>query len=321
MRTNPAQLELDLDALLATPAPPPTKTPEQLDADLAEFAADPQAARVAVNPYEAKQAARRTRLQRASERSRQESDAARGSASRVMGAIPFGQPILVGHHSERRHRRDLAKADRAMRKSVEAGKRSKELAARAAAVGSGGVSSDDPDAVQKLRRQLVKLKQDHDRMTAANDAIRRYAKAGPLAQLTALTDMGFSDQRARQLLQGDVADRLGFPRWALTNSNANIRRIEKRIADLTARATVAEREAIAGEVEGLAFKLVENRDANRVQIEFAGKPSLDMRKRLKAAGFRWAPSQNAWQRQLSNGAWFHAQRALLIPAVVRAQAP
>jgi len=43
-----------------------------------------------------------------------------------------------------------------MRKNIEAHERSKELAARAAAVGSGGGSSDDPEAVKKLRAQLAK---------------------------------------------------------------------------------------------------------------------------------------------------------------------
>lgn len=33
--------------------------------------------------------------------------------------IPFGQPILVGHHSEKRHRRDISKSWDAMGKSVE----------------------------------------------------------------------------------------------------------------------------------------------------------------------------------------------------------
>lgn len=33
--------------------------------------------------------------------------------------IPFGQPILVGHHSEARHRRDIAKAWNSMDKCVE----------------------------------------------------------------------------------------------------------------------------------------------------------------------------------------------------------
>ena len=65
MRTNPAQLQLDLDALVATPAPLSTKTPAELESDLAEFVADPEAAHVAVNPYEAKEACRAARAPRA----------------------------------------------------------------------------------------------------------------------------------------------------------------------------------------------------------------------------------------------------------------
>jgi len=33
--------------------------------------------------------------------------------------IPMGQPILVGHHSEGRHRRDLKRIDSGMRKAIE----------------------------------------------------------------------------------------------------------------------------------------------------------------------------------------------------------
>lgn len=45
--------------------------------------------------------------------------------------IPMGQPILVGHHSEKRHRRDLEKSWNAMGKSVEFDKKSKEHESKA----------------------------------------------------------------------------------------------------------------------------------------------------------------------------------------------
>jgi len=53
---------------------------------------------------------------------------------RAMGAvegIPFGQPILVGHHSEKRHRAAIAKSDNAMRKSVEESDKASRLANKA----------------------------------------------------------------------------------------------------------------------------------------------------------------------------------------------
>ena len=42
-----------------------------------------------------------------------------------------------------------------------------------------------------------------------------------------------------------------------------------------------------------------NREENRVQIIFDGKPDADVRAALKQNGFRWAPSQGAWQRMLN----------------------
>lgn len=55
--------------------------------------------------------------------------AAREYASR----IPFGQPILVGHHSEGRHRRDLAKIDRAYDRAFTQLDESEDAAERAKA--------------------------------------------------------------------------------------------------------------------------------------------------------------------------------------------
>ena len=44
----------------------------------------------------------------------------------------MGQPILVGHHSERRHRRDLDRIDSHMRKSIEEDKKADYFSNRAA---------------------------------------------------------------------------------------------------------------------------------------------------------------------------------------------
>lgn len=46
------------------------------------------------------------------------SDAAYQRAHEIGDAIPFGQPVHVGHHSERHHRADLNRIDAAMSRSV-----------------------------------------------------------------------------------------------------------------------------------------------------------------------------------------------------------
>lgn len=59
--------------------------------------------------------------------------AARWDAAReIADGIPMGQPILVGHHSERRHRRDLQRMDSHQRASIELEKEADDAARGAA---------------------------------------------------------------------------------------------------------------------------------------------------------------------------------------------
>lgn len=65
------------------------------------------------------------------ERAAAESQQQYGQFRRVADAIPMGQPILVGHHSERRHRKDIARMDTSMHKAIEAQRSAERLEARA----------------------------------------------------------------------------------------------------------------------------------------------------------------------------------------------
>ena len=58
-----------------------------------------------------------------------------------------------------------------------------------------------------------------------------------------------------------------------------------------------------------------NATVNRLQIFFEEKPDADLRSTLKGEGFRWAPSQGAWQRQLTDNAIRAAKRIKAIAPV------
>lgn len=75
--------------------------------------------------------ARIERYEQYSENATNRSQAAFKKVDSIMSMIPLGQPILVGHHSERRHRRDLARMDNGMRKSVEESNKAEHYAYRA----------------------------------------------------------------------------------------------------------------------------------------------------------------------------------------------
>ena len=91
----------------------------------------------------------------------------------------------------------------------------------------------------------------------------------------------------------------------MQNNNANIHRVEDRLKSLKAA-----KEKGTQESENKFFKVVENTENMRLQLFFEGKPDADVRNILKSHGFKWAPSQGAWQRQLTTNARYALQRVI-----------
>lgn len=67
-----------------------------------------------------------------SENAHARAEASSHAAHEIGRFIPMGQPILVGHHSEKRHRRDLGRIDSQMRKSIEESKKADYFSDRSA---------------------------------------------------------------------------------------------------------------------------------------------------------------------------------------------
>jgi hypothetical protein len=61
-------------------------------------------------------------------------------------------------------------------------------------------------------------------------------------------------------------------------------------------------------INGESAKVVRNKEAMRLQLMFDGKPEEKTREILKSNGFRWAPSNMAWQRLLNNNAEWSLKR-------------
>ena len=166
--------------------------------------------------------------------------------------------------------------------------------------GKDQILSGDQDAIEKLEKKLENLQDMQSRMKEANKAIRmkNTEKGNGL-----LTDMGYTEEQIKELRTPDFCGRVGYTSYALQNNNANIRRIEGRLKEL--RAT---KEKGTLETENKFFKVVENTENMRLQLLFEDKPEPEVREVLRRNGFRWAPSQEAWQRQLNNNARYALER-------------
>lgn len=88
------------------------------------------------------------------ERKGAEADARYAAAQAIGEGIPMGQPVLVGHHSERGHRRDIARMNGHMRKSVEVAAEAESAAARAKTAERHMEARNNPRRVYRRIRTL-----------------------------------------------------------------------------------------------------------------------------------------------------------------------
>lgn len=293
-----------------------TPEPETLDEITDQGAEEPEE----LNEYEQRQQQRRERYAELADKNEARSDAHYQRSHQLSDMIPFGQPILVGHHSESRHRNHIKRIHGEMGKSVEASNKAEYYRQKAESVGKGGISSDDPAALKKLREKLESMERGHAFMKAINKAWRAAGKPESenlegwkkIAEHPEVKALGFEkiDELRQRQANTWFAGRAPFPSYSLSNNNANMKRVKDRIKELERKAEAPKAQDVSGDLDGTPYTLHENNALNRVQILFDGKPPAEIRATLKHNGFRWSPRNKAWQRHLNNAGRYAAQRAL-----------
>ena len=128
-----------------------------------------------MNDYEERKQARIDRYRERAEKARQRSGQLSHESISMLEHIPPGQPILVGHHSERGHRKLLERSDRKMEQSIAASEKADYYERKArAAENNTAISSDDPAALEKLRAKLAQLQEDQTFMKKVNAYYRKH---------------------------------------------------------------------------------------------------------------------------------------------------
>lgn len=227
-----------------------------------------------MNAYELKREAKKERYAELAAKRKAEADALYKAGTHGLDQIPFGQPILVGHHSEKSDRNYRARHIRKIEKSFEL----QDTAAyyqRKAENDNEAISQDDPDAPKKLADKLAKLEDERENIKKANKALK--AKGEPI-----------------------------MPAYMLANLSARVRDIKLRIARIEKiRALPADDKTHAE--NGKTVRVFRNPEANRLQLFFSEIPKQDVRDMLKSAAFRWSPTEGAWQAFISNRSAYKAE--------------
>lgn len=159
------------------------------------------------------------------------------------------------------------------------------------AVGTGGISADDDLAVEKLEAKLAELEADQEHMKTVNAYFRKHKTLLGCPVLNVEQVMELQGSMSRDWRKNPMP----FSSASLSNNNANIHRVRQRLDDLKNRS-----EFVGWAFPGGEAKI--NESENRLQLLFEEKPSEEQRRALKSEGFKWAPSQGAWQRQLNQNA-------------------
>ena len=169
--------------------------------------------------------------------------------------------------------------------------------------GMGGISADDPNAVSKLESKLAKLEALQETMKAVNAYYRKHKTLDGCPHLSPE-----QIEKLKASMSGSYrANPKPFESYQLSNNNAEIHRLKDRITALTRRKELG---YVGWEFDG--GRVEANTTDNRLQIFFDEKPDKEIREELKGNGFRYAPSAEAWQRQLNDNAIYAADRIKFI---------
>lgn len=209
----------------------------------------------------------------------------------------------AGGFDMRKHNKQMAREDTLWKEYDEI----KGLLHKIESVGTGPVDLTDPHAREILTDQLKKLQKQLDDGKSLNAYYRKHNtfKGFPdlTAEAAARLDAQFYDTRQRC----PWIDK-PFPDYELTSLRGKIKRLQARLDELDKLQAAAQQPADSTRFDG--GEIVRNADLNRLQIIFDAIPDDETRASLKSNGFRWSPSNKAWQRQLTQNAESAARRVL-----------
>lgn len=160
--------------------------------------------------------------------------------------------------------------------------------------------------VERLQTKLDELQENHERMKAANKIIRS-KKLAEVEKVDELVALGFTEETAVKITDPNQGWwGAGFPQFELSNNLAKIKDTEAKIKR---HATMAQKENTEQIYDWGTFRI--DYADERYRFIFDGKPEQEVIKLMKGNGFKWSPSNKAWQRQITANATFAVKHYIM----------
>jgi len=187
--------------------------------------------------YRERRLAKAERLREWAEKREQKAAAELDQARARADLIPFGQPILAGHHSQRRDERFREGIARGYERAHEHAAKAHDMSRRADGIESAAdhaIYSDDHDAAERLAEKLANLEAQRAGISAYNKTCRADAPDPDLLRPEQRRDLAELD--ARPDIRSHVLNPDGsFRPYAAQNLGGNITRTRKRLKELKRR--------------------------------------------------------------------------------------
>lgn len=204
----------------------------------------------------------------------------------------------AGNFNQRQHQK-RNDAERAARKRLEEWKEKtvKRLNRKERLVGMA--------EVERLTAELEKCEDVHQKMKAVNAICRKKITEEEMVNLI-VGDVGIKEEQAKELVYPDPDRGIyakGFASYQLSLNLAKIKDLKAKIARHEKLACKEDRT-----VEFDRFVIEMCYSEERIRIRHAERPSREEVAMLKSNAFKWSPSNQAWQRQMTHNAMYAVWR-------------
>lgn len=145
--------------------------------------------------------------------------------------------------------------------------------------------------LEVMKKKIADAEKAQENYKKINTILRKKNVSDDAKVQEIMVATGYKESTARNMFKQDFAGRTGTPSYILTNNNANIRRMHERIKEMEKKEATPTKD-----IDFAGGTIVDNAEADRIQIFFDNIPPNEIRTKLKGSGWKWSPNAGAWQR-------------------------